>query len=178
VRFVRRFLPLSGRPVRRKIHRLPQPAPAMEPFPSPVDPTPSSVLFKETSTGSPGARVDELTALNRTRSGEAQLATSNLRRANTVAQGGNLIRRNLELKATRNRNATTGTRPRGSKERLRKDALQRSQTHRDPRPGPPPGRKAGHFTVGSVGQNGKIFLRYDYQIFDLYIPSYPFGTAC
>jgi hypothetical protein len=133
----------------------------MEPFPSAVDPTPSSVLFKETSTGSPRARVDELTALDRTRSGEAQLATSKLRRANTVAQGGSPIRRNLELKAKRERTATTVVRSRDSKERLRKDALQRSQTHRDPRPGPPSGRRAGHFTVGSVGQNGKIFLRYD-----------------
>jgi hypothetical protein len=133
----------------------------MESFPSAVDPTPSSVLFKETSsTDSPRARVDELTALNQTRSGEAQHATSKLRRANTVAQGGNPTRRNLELKAKRKRTATTVVRSRDSKERLRKDALQRSQTHRDPRPGPPSGRRAGHFTVGSVGQNGKIFLRY------------------
>ncbi|KAJ5601686.1 hypothetical protein N7510_011220 [Penicillium lagena] len=131
----------------------------MESFPSAVDPTPSSVLFKETSTGSPRARVDELTALNRTRSGEAQHATLKLRRANTVAQGGNPIRRNQELKAKRERTAPTVVRARDSKGRLRKDALQRSQTQRDPRPAPPSGRRAGHFTVGSVGQNGKIFLR-------------------
>ena len=117
---------------------------AMEPFP-PVDP-----LFKEAYLG-PQVQINEL-PLSRPGPQNA----SNLRRANTVAQGGNIIKRNLELKAAREK--TAGLRAKDSHEILRHQ-LQRSQTHRGPLEARPPGRKAGHFTVGSVGQNGKIFLR-------------------
>jgi hypothetical protein len=103
----------------------------MEPF-SPIEP------FKDAFLG-PQVEINEL--------------PSNLRRANTVAPG--TIKRNLELKAARERTAT-GVPVKGSHELLGK--LQRSQTHR-PLVARPPGRKAGHFTVRSVGQNGKIFLR-------------------
>ncbi|CAG8013418.1 unnamed protein product [Penicillium olsonii] len=72
----------------------------------------------------------------------------NLRRANTVSPGN--IKRNLELKAARDRTGVRAKDPEGK--------LQRSQTHR-PLVARPPGRKVGHFTVRSVGQNGKIFLR-------------------
>ena len=77
-----------------------------------------------------------------------------LRRANTVSPGN--IKRNLELKAARERNAT------GPRAKEPEGKLQRSQTHR-PLVARPPGRKVGHFTVRSVGQNGKIFLRYTNQ---------------
>lgn len=109
-------------------------------------------------------RIDELPALNRTRHGGLSNNVTSLRRANTVAQSGNLIKRNLELKATRERTGmTTGLRAKDSQEMLRNAPLQRSKTqiHRPPLEARPAGRKAGHFTVGSVGQNGKIFLRYD-----------------
>lgn len=111
---------------------------------------------KETS--KPRIRVNELPTIDTSLN-----VTSNLRRANTVAQGGNLIKRNLESKATRDRTNTTGLRAKDSHELLRNGPLQRSQTqaHRGPLEARPAPRKAGHFTVGSVGQNGKIFLRYD-----------------
>ncbi|KAJ6081906.1 hypothetical protein N7499_006780 [Penicillium canescens] len=116
----------------------------MEPFP------PADLLFKEAYLG-PQVHINEL-PLNRPGPQNA----SNLRRANTVAQGGNIIKRNLELKAAREK--TAGLRAKDSHEILRHQ-LQRSQTTRGPLEARPPGRKAGHFTVGSVGQNGKIFLR-------------------
>ncbi|KAJ5137365.1 hypothetical protein N7526_003598 [Penicillium atrosanguineum] len=124
----------------------------MDPVPATVEP---SVKSKDGS--EPQVHISEL-PLDRTRGG---YASSNLRRANTVAQGGNIIKRNLELKATRDRTATatTGVRAKDSHELLRKTPLQRSQTHRGPLEARPAPRKAGHFTVGSVGQNGKIFLR-------------------
>jgi hypothetical protein len=136
----------------------------MEPFPSTLDRTAHS---KDRS--GPSVRINEVPTLDRTRSAATPKATTPLRRANTVAQG-SLIKKNLERKATRERTATTGTalgvgasglRAKDSNELLRKLPLQRSQTHRGPLEARPAGRKAGHFTVGSVGQNGKIFLRYD-----------------
>ena len=115
--------------------------------------------YKELS--EPRVRINELPAIR-----SPPNATSNLRRANTVAQGGNLIKRNLEQKTTRDRTNTTGLRAKDSHELLQKGPLQRSQTqaHRSPLEARPSPRKAGHFTVGSVGQNGKIFLRYDRNI--------------
>ncbi|KAJ5103362.1 hypothetical protein N7532_003891 [Penicillium argentinense] len=127
----------------------------MEPFPANVD----HPLHSKNKAGEPQVQIDELPTLNRTRIGGTPDATSTLRRANTVAQGGNIIKRNLELKALRDRTATTGVRAKDSHELLRKTPLQRSQTHRGPLEARPAPRKAGHFTVGSVGQNGKIFLR-------------------
>ncbi|CAP94380.1 Guanine nucleotide exchange factor lte1 [Penicillium rubens] len=122
----------------------------MEPFPPPTHPE-----FKDAFLG-PQVQINELSASNRMPSGP-QNPISNLRRANTVAQGGN-VKRNLELKAARERTAT-GINAKDSHELLRQNKLQRSQTHRGPLEARPPGRKAGHFTVRSVGQNGKIFLR-------------------
>ncbi|KAJ5093083.1 hypothetical protein N7456_008944 [Penicillium angulare] len=131
----------------------------MEPFPTTLD---RPVHSKDLS--GPQVRIDELRSPDRTRSG-ATAKTTHLRRANTVAQGSS-IKKNLELKANRERTATTGTTPgaalraKDSHELLRNDRpLQRSQTHRGPLEARPAGRRAGHFTVGSVGQNGKIFLR-------------------
>ncbi|KAJ5115383.1 hypothetical protein NUU61_001142 [Penicillium alfredii] len=109
----------------------------MEPFPSPVDPPAPS---KEPNT--PRVRIDELPTLDRTRSGGSQNGPSTLRRANTV-QGSNLIKRNLELKATHERTATTGLRAKDSNELLRQGPLQRSQTQRGPLGAPPrAGRQA------------------------------------
>ncbi|KAJ6011431.1 hypothetical protein N7451_002843 [Penicillium sp. IBT 35674x] len=134
----------------------------MEPFPSTVDRPAHS---KDQS--GPSVRINELPTLDRTRSAATPRTTTPLRRANTVSQG-SLIKKNLERKATRDRTATTGTalgvgvsglRAKDSHELLRNSPLQRSQTHRGPLEARPAGRKAGHFTVGSVGQNGKIFLR-------------------
>ncbi|KAJ5594767.1 uncharacterized protein N7459_000975 [Penicillium hispanicum] len=126
----------------------------MEPSSSRIDPPACSKDLSE-----PQVQINEFPTLNQTRSGEPPNATSNLRRANTVAQGGNIIKRNLELKAAKERTAASGLRAMDSHELLRKAPLQRSQTHRGPLEARPAGRKAGHFTVGSVGQNGKIFLR-------------------
>ncbi|KAJ5648500.1 Guanine-nucleotide dissociation stimulator CDC25 [Penicillium lividum] len=132
----------------------------MEPFPSTLDrPADSKDL------SGPSVQINELPKLERTRSG-ASPKTTTLRRANTVAQG-TLIKKNLERKANRDRTATTGAtgvggsglRAKDSTELLRAAPLQRSQTHRAQLEARPAGRKAGHFTVGSVGQNGKIFLR-------------------
>ncbi|KGO71845.1 Guanine-nucleotide dissociation stimulator CDC25 [Penicillium italicum] len=115
----------------------------MEPSPPPIDPS----EFKDAFLG-PQVQINELSASNRMSSGGPQNPISNLRRANTVAQGSN-VKRNLELKAARE----------DSHELLRQKKLQRSKTHRGPLEACSPGRKAGHFTVKSVGQNGKIFLR-------------------
>ena len=134
-------------------------SPTMEPFSSNLD---APVHSKDQA--EPQVQIDELLSLNRTRSGGPPKATSNLRRANTVAQGGNNIKKNLELKAAREKVGAPGVRAKDSHELLRKAPLQRSLTHRGPLQARPAGRKAGHFTVGSVGQNGKIFLRYDRSI--------------
>ncbi|CDM33859.1 hypothetical protein CBS147339_7734 [Penicillium roqueforti] len=124
----------------------------MEPFPPPVDPS----EFKDAFLG-PQVQINELPASNQMSSGGPQNPIPNLRRANTVAQTGN-VKRNLELKAARERTAT-GISAKDSHEPIRQNKLQRSQTHRGPLEARSPGRKAGHFTVRSVGQNGKIFLR-------------------
>ncbi|OQD72281.1 hypothetical protein PENPOL_c001G03349 [Penicillium polonicum] len=124
----------------------------MEPFPPPIDPS----EFKDAFLG-PQVQINELRPSNRMSSGGPQNPISNLRRVNTVAQGSN-VKRNLELKAARERTAT-GINAKDSHELLRQNKLQRSQTHRGPLEARSPGRKAGHFTVRSVGQNGKIFLR-------------------
>ena len=125
---------------------------------------------------------------------DSPYATSNLRRAHTVAQGGrtrrNVVAKNLESSReeeedeeeedkednneglTRTRRAPTEDSPlrtRGSHGELLQQqqqqsslSLKRSLTQRGPRDAPPAsgGRGRNHFTVGSVGQNGKIFLRY------------------
>lgn len=80
---------------------------------------------------------------------QVEINEGNLRRANTVSPGN--IKRNLELKAAREKTA-------GVRAKDPEGKLQRSQTHRPLVARPP--RKVGHFTVRSVGQNGKIFLRY------------------
>ena len=116
---------------------------------------------------------------------DSPYATSNLRRAHTVAQGGTTgnVAKNPEssreeeedkednneaLAPTRAPTADSPLRTRGSHELLQQQQqsplspLKRSLTQRGPRDAPSAsgGRSRNHFTVGSVGQNGKIFLRY------------------
>lgn len=117
---------------------------------------------------------------------DSPYATSNLQRVHTVAQGGrrrNVVAENLEssreeedkedkednegLAPTRAPTADSPLRTRGSHELLQQQqqpslSLKRSLTQRGPRDAPSAsgGRSRNHFTVGSVGQNGKIFLRY------------------
>lgn len=95
---------------------------------------------------------------------ESTFATSNLRRANTVAQGGgNISKNNLESSAVDKEKPAevSQLRTRDSHELLQKPlSLKRSLTQRGPRDALVNGRGGSHFTVGSVGQNGKIFLRY------------------
>ena len=95
---------------------------------------------------------------------ESIFATSHLRRVNTVAQeGGNISKNNLESSAVdREKPAEVSQlRTRDSHELLQKPlSLKRSLTQRGPRDAPANSRGGSHFTVGSVGQNGKIFLRY------------------
>ncbi|BCR84827.1 mitotic regulator LTE1 [Aspergillus chevalieri] len=94
---------------------------------------------------------------------ESTFATSNLRRANTVAQGGgNISKNNLESSAVDKEKPAevSQLRTRDSHELLQKPlSLKRSLTQRGPRDALVNGRGGSHFTVGSVGQNGKIFLR-------------------
>lgn len=95
---------------------------------------------------------------------ESPIAISNLRRANTVAQGGgNISKNNLESSAAASEKPAevSQLRSRDSHELLQKSlSPKRSLTQRGPRDAPANGRGGSHFTVGSVGQNGKIFLRY------------------
>lgn len=96
---------------------------------------------------------------------ETPYATSILRRANTVAQGGgNIFKKdNLESSGVAKEKPTevSHLRTRDSHELLHKSlSLKRSLTQRGPQDAPANGRGGNHFTVGSVGQNGKIFLRY------------------
>ncbi|KAJ5887913.1 hypothetical protein N7495_007954 [Penicillium taxi] len=126
----------------------------MEPFPA-TD-SPGHTKTQET-------RTTDL-PLYQARSREIQQNLAKVRRANTVAQGGDISRilELKELKARRGRTNSTGIRAKDNQEPLRKhslQSLQRSHTHRAQPTAGPAGRKAGHFTVGSVGQNGKIFLR-------------------
>lgn len=83
--------------------------------------------------------------------GSSYLAMPNLRRANTVAQE----RDTRKSKAARDRFATSMLRSKGSHGMLQQTPLKRSRTHQVPG-----AREPKHFTVGNVGQNGKIFLRY------------------
>ncbi|EYE94246.1 mitotic regulator LTE1 [Aspergillus ruber CBS 135680] len=94
---------------------------------------------------------------------KSPFATSNLRRANTVAQGGgNISKINLESPAVASEKLVevSQLRSRDSHELLQKSlSPKRSLTQRGPREAPANGRGGSHFTVGSVGQNGRIFLR-------------------
>ena len=97
-------------------------------------------------------------------------AASDLRRANTVAQARNIRASNRDPGTGTDAGAGAGTarvrttatllRAKDSREGLRQNSLKRSNTHAHQTPRTSTGaRQAKHFTVGNVGQNGKIFLR-------------------
>ncbi|GAB1203480.1 hypothetical protein APSETT445_002115 [Aspergillus pseudonomiae] len=91
---------------------------------------------------------------------EDKNAICTLRRAHTVAQGKNVGEKSkVGSKTARERIATSFLRVKDSHELLRKRSSKRLDTPASPRDTPAAAREANHFTVGNVGQNGKIFLR-------------------
>ncbi|KAL3456359.1 hypothetical protein BJX64DRAFT_46139 [Aspergillus heterothallicus] len=113
-----------------------------EAHPSSSFPTPIS---KETNSNAPPKPV---------------YVTSTLRRAHTVAQGRNIARKtNIGTRAAGEKPTVPLIRTKDSHELLRR----RSSKHLDSQKIPPETfaalRESSHFTVGNVGQNGKIFLR-------------------
>lgn len=94
-------------------------------------------------------------------SADTQYATTDLRRAHTVAHGRNTKESpTIGSKTTRERLATSLLRVKDSHEILRKRSFKRLDTSQAPRDAAVGAREPNHFTVGNVGQNGKIFLRY------------------
>jgi hypothetical protein len=91
---------------------------------------------------------------------EDKIAASTLRRAHTVAQGRNVGgKTKVESKTARERISTSFLRVKDSHELLRKRSSKRLDVPSPPRDTPAGAREPNHFTVGNVGQNGKIFLR-------------------
>ncbi|KAF7118932.1 hypothetical protein CNMCM5793_008570 [Aspergillus hiratsukae] len=92
---------------------------------------------------------------------ETRFATSasNLRRAHTVAQGRNIAKSNIRVRAVRGRVASSILRAKDSHEMLKKRPVKRFDIPQAPRDALAGAREPNHFTVGNVGQNGKIFLR-------------------
>ncbi|KAF7171714.1 hypothetical protein CNMCM5623_004024 [Aspergillus felis] len=92
---------------------------------------------------------------------ETRFATSasNLRRAHTVAQGRNIAKSNVGVRVVRGRVATSILRAKDSHEILKKRPVKRFDIPQAPRDARAGAREPNHFTVGNVGQNGKIFLR-------------------
>ncbi|KAE8410564.1 hypothetical protein BDV36DRAFT_277408 [Aspergillus pseudocaelatus] len=122
----------------------------------------------ESPGGKPGhAQGKSITALlernfgsNTQSSPEDKNATCTLRRAHTVAQGNNVGEKiKLGSKTARERIATSFLRVKDSHELLRKRSSKRLDAPASPRDTPAAAREPNHFTVGNVGQNGKIFLR-------------------
>ena len=91
---------------------------------------------------------------------EIQYATSHLRRAHTVAQGRNMGERpGMGLRTAKDRMTSSFLRVKDSHELLRKRSSKRLDAFPAPRDPLAGAREPNHFTVGNVGQNGKIFLR-------------------
>ncbi|KAG2413970.1 hypothetical protein HFD88_003161 [Aspergillus terreus] len=91
---------------------------------------------------------------------DPQYVTSMLRRAHTVAQGKNMGERaGSGEKTARERMVTSLLRVKSSHEALRKRSLKRFDVLPSTRDALAAAREPNHFTVGNVGQNGKIFLR-------------------
>jgi hypothetical protein len=88
--------------------------------------------------------------------------TSTLRRAHTVAQGRNIAKKtNIGSRAVGEKPAVPLIRSKDSHELLRRRSLKHLDTQKIPRETFTALRESSHFTVGNVGQNGKIFLRYE-----------------
>lgn len=95
-------------------------------------------------------------------SADPQYGLSQLRRAHTVAKGKNMAEKSsVGEKTARERMVTSLLRVKSSHEALRKRSFKRLDALAASRDGPAATREPNHFTVGNVGQNGKIFLRYD-----------------
>ncbi|KAE8355163.1 hypothetical protein BDV28DRAFT_129423, partial [Aspergillus coremiiformis] len=91
---------------------------------------------------------------------ERKNATPGLRRANTVAQGRNVGEKaKVGSKTAREKITTSFLRVKDSHEVLRKRSSKLLNALSLPRDNSAGVREPNHFTVGSVGQNGKIFLR-------------------
>ncbi|KAL4897217.1 hypothetical protein BDV59DRAFT_86499 [Aspergillus ambiguus] len=91
---------------------------------------------------------------------EPQYVTSTLRRAHTVAQGKDMGEKSRSgEKTARERMVTSLLRVKSSQEALRKRSLKRFDVPPSTRDALVGAREPNHFTVGNVGQNGKIFLR-------------------
>ncbi|KAL4931201.1 mitotic regulator LTE1 [Aspergillus undulatus] len=86
--------------------------------------------------------------------------TSALRRAHTVAQGKNIARKtNIGSTLVEEKAALPLVRTKDSHELLRGRTVKHIDFQKVPREGFAGSRASSHFTVGNVGQNGKIFLR-------------------
>ncbi|GKZ37172.1 guanine nucleotide exchange factor lte1, partial [Aspergillus brasiliensis] len=93
-------------------------------------------------------------------SADSQYATTDLRRAHTVAHGRNTKETpTIGSRSTRGRLATSLLRVKDSHEILRKRSFKRPDTSQAPSDAAVGAREPNNFTVGNVGQNGKIFLR-------------------
>ncbi|KAI2974720.1 hypothetical protein CBS147323_1380 [Aspergillus niger] len=105
-------------------------------------------------------RLDPGTKAKVQASADTQYATTDLRRAHTVAHGRNTKETaTIGSRTTRERLATSLLRVKDSHEILRKRSFKRPDTSQAPRDAAVGAREPNHFTVGNVGQNGKIFLR-------------------
>ncbi|OJJ75988.1 hypothetical protein ASPBRDRAFT_192166 [Aspergillus brasiliensis CBS 101740] len=120
-------------------------------FPSePGQPQPDTFLTRI----NPGTQAKVLA------SADSQYATTDLRRAHTVAHGRNTKETpTIGSRSTRGRLATSLLRVKDSHEILRKRSFKRPDTSQAPSDAAVGAREPNHFTVGNVGQNGKIFLR-------------------
>ncbi|PYH89470.1 hypothetical protein BO71DRAFT_434774 [Aspergillus ellipticus CBS 707.79] len=98
--------------------------------------------------------------VNASENADTQYATTDLRRAHTVAHGRN-TKETLVIgpRTARERMATSLLRVKDSHELLRKRSFKHPDVSQTPRDASVGTRELNHFTVGNVGQNGKIFLR-------------------
>ncbi|KAL2854923.1 hypothetical protein BJY01DRAFT_18229 [Aspergillus pseudoustus] len=86
--------------------------------------------------------------------------TPTLRRAHTVAQGRNIARKtNIGARVAGQKPAVSLIRTKDSHELLRRRSFKQFDSQKIPRETFAGPRESSHFTVGNVGQNGKIFLR-------------------
>ncbi|KAI9374292.1 hypothetical protein BJX61DRAFT_318298 [Aspergillus egyptiacus] len=86
--------------------------------------------------------------------------SSTLRRAHTVAQGRHIAKKtNIGSKAAGEKNKAALVRTKDSHELLRSRSYKHLDAQKLPRATFGRTRESSHFTVGNVGQNGKIFLR-------------------
>ncbi|KAF9893059.1 Guanine nucleotide exchange factor lte1 [Aspergillus nanangensis] len=93
-------------------------------------------------------------------SAEAHDGFPALRRAHTVAQGKNMGEKTrIGERTARERVVTSLLRVKSSHEALRKRSFKRLDIQSSTRDAHTGTREPNHFTVGNVGQNGKIFLR-------------------